>query len=110
VHVDDLVDLIDEQLGEPARWAGATVNVGGGRDGSLSLAEATAICRDLTGNAPAIHAVADTRPGDVPIYLSDCARLFERTSWRPRRTPEQTLADVFEWVRSHESAVLNALA
>jgi CDP-paratose 2-epimerase len=110
VHVDDLVDLIDEQLREPDRFAGATVNVGGGRDGSLSLAEATAICRELTGNAPAIHPVAQTRPGDVPIYLSDCSRLFGLTDWRPRRTPRQTLADIYDWVGANERAVVDALA
>jgi CDP-paratose 2-epimerase len=104
------VDLIDEQLRRPERWAGATVNVGGGRAGSLSLAETTAICRELAGNAPAIHPVTETRAGDVPIYLSDCAQLFDRTGWRPRRTPTQTLEDIFEWVRSNERAVLEALA
>jgi CDP-paratose 2-epimerase len=110
VHVDDAVDLIDEQLRDPERWAGATVNVGGGREGSLSLAETTAICRELTGHAPAIHPVAETRAGDVPIYLSDCARLFERTRWRPRRTPSEALEDIFDWVRANERAVLEALA
>jgi CDP-paratose 2-epimerase len=109
VHVADLVDLVDHQLREPERWRGATVNVGGGRAVSLSLAEATAICRELTGNAPAIHAVAETRPGDVPLYLSDCARLSSMTDWRPRRSAEQTLADIFEWVRANERAVLDAL-
>ena len=41
LHVDDLLDLVDEQLGDPDRWAGATVNVGGGRACSLSLLETT---------------------------------------------------------------------
>jgi CDP-paratose 2-epimerase len=109
VHVDDAVDLIDEQLREPEPWAGATVNVGGGREGSLSLTETTAICCELTGNRPPIHPVAETRPGDVPVYLSDCARLSSMTDWRPRRTPEQTLADIFEWVSANEPAVLDAL-
>ncbi|MEA2445735.1 MAG: CDP-paratose 2-epimerase [Thermoleophilales bacterium] len=109
VHVDDLVDLVDQQLREPERWRGATVNVGGGRAVSLSLAETTAICRELTGNAPAIGAVAETRPGDVPLYLSDCAKLSSMTDWRPRRSAEQTLTDIFEWVRANERAVLDAL-
>ncbi len=37
LHVDDLVDLVDEQLGAPESWSGAVANVGGGRECSLSL-------------------------------------------------------------------------
>ena len=47
LHVDDLVDLIELQLLDPEGWDGAVVNVGGGRDCSLSLVEATEICRQI---------------------------------------------------------------
>jgi len=109
LHVDDLVDLVDEQLGDPDAWAGCVANVGGGREGSLSLLETTALCRELTGNEIEIGAEPETRPGDVPIYLSDCARLFARTEWRPRRGPRQVLADVLEWTLANEDAVAAAL-
>ena len=38
LHIDDLVELIDEQLTDPERWNGFVGNVGGGRECSLSLA------------------------------------------------------------------------
>ena len=41
LHVDDLCELILEQLGDPGAWDGATLNVGGGVEGSLSLRETT---------------------------------------------------------------------
>jgi len=50
LHVEDLVDLVERQLLDPAAWNGHTVNVGGGRECSLSLLETTEICRRLTGN------------------------------------------------------------
>ena len=109
LHVDDLVDLVDEQLGDPARWAGATVNVGGGRDVSLSLLETTALCRELTGREVPVTAAGTTRPGDLRIYLSDCRRLFGMTDWRPRRDARAVLADTLAWLRDHESAVATAL-
>ena len=37
LHVEDLVDLVERQLLDPAAWDGRTVNVGGGRECSLSL-------------------------------------------------------------------------
>jgi len=105
LHVDDLLDLIDEQLREPEPWMGAPLNVGGGRERSLSLRETTEICRELTGNEVPIDTEPQARPGDVPIYLSDCRALFERSSWRPRRTARQTLEAIATWI-AHEEADL----
>jgi CDP-paratose 2-epimerase len=109
LHVEDLVDLVERQLLDPAKWDGHTVNAGGGRECSLSLLETTAICRRLTGNEVPITPVAETRQGDVPIYLSDCARLFELDEWRPRRSAEQVLADIHGWIAADEERIAEAL-
>jgi CDP-paratose 2-epimerase len=109
LHVDDLTDLVDEQVSDPERWAGFVGNVGGGRDNSLSLLEATEICRELTGNEIPIERVPETRQGDVPIFLADCARLFELTDWRPSRDPRQTLADIQQWTAANESSLVETL-
>jgi CDP-paratose 2-epimerase len=109
LHVEDLVDLVERQLLDPTAWDGRTVNVGGGRECSLSLLETTAICQELTGNEVAITPVAETRQGDVPIYLSDCARLFDLDQWRPRRDARQVLADIHEWIASDEERIAAAL-
>jgi CDP-paratose 2-epimerase len=109
LHVADLIELVDEQLSAPESWAGFIGNVGGGREHSLSLLETTKICRELTGNEVPIDRVPDTRQGDVPIFLADCRRLFERTDWRPSRDPRQTLADIHEWTTANESSLAEAL-
>jgi CDP-paratose 2-epimerase len=109
LHVEDLADLIEEQLSNPERWDGEVVNVGGGREISLSLLETTALCRELTGNEVPISAEPEGRPGDVPVYLSDCSRLFERTDWRPRRSAQQTLSDLNEWIDGHTSELQQSL-
>jgi CDP-paratose 2-epimerase len=109
LHVDDLCDLILEQLGDPEGWDGATVNVGGGVQGSLSLVETTALCRELTGNEVPIEPVAEPRPGDVPLYASDCRALFARTDWRPARGPRTILEDTLGWIEANERAVMTAL-
>ena len=109
LHVDDLADLLDDQLQRPEHWDGVTANVGGGRSCSLSLLETTELCRELTGKSVDISAGASARPGDVPIYLSDCSRLFAHTDWRPRRDARAILADILAWVEKHEAAVRAAL-
>ena len=109
LHVNDLVELIDEQLADPGRWDGRTVNVGGGRECSLSLRETTALCAELTGNRIPVGADPVARPGDVPIYISDCGQLHSLTAWRPRHGPRQILADIHEWMRCHEAALMQIL-
>jgi CDP-paratose 2-epimerase len=109
LHIEDLLDLVDEQLGDPARWAGVTVNVGGGRDCSLSLYETTELCRQITGRTVEVSGSAEDRPGDIPIYVSDCSRLHELTGWRARRGPAEILADIHAWIAEHESALAQAL-
>ena len=109
LHIDDLVQLLDDQLTRPNSWDGLTVNVGGGRECSLSLLEATELCRELTGNEVPVEPIREERRGDVPVYISDCARLFEHTGWRPRRTARDTLADIAAWIAAHEDEIRSAL-
>ncbi len=109
LHIADLIELVDLQLSDPQGWDGFVGNVGGGREISLSLAETTALCRELTGNEVAIGAEQTNRPGDVPLYLSDCTRLYEHTAWRPSRDPSQVLADTHAWLLDNEAAVAGSL-
>ena len=74
LHVDDLVDLVEEQLGDPERWSGGHRERRRRARGSLSLLETTEICRELTGN-------------EVPIGV----RAREQAR-RRARLPERLLA------------------
>ena len=85
------------------------MNVGGGRACSLSLLETTALCREITGRIIDVHPSPDDRPGDIPIYISDCRRLYEMTDWRPRRGPTEILKDIHAWIGEHEVALASAL-
>jgi CDP-paratose 2-epimerase len=109
LHVEDLVDLVERQVLDPGAWDGRTVNVGGGRGCSLSLAETTEICRRLTGNEVPITPIAETRRGDVPVYLSDCAKLFSLDEWRPQRGAEQVLTDIHAWIAADDARIAEAL-
>ncbi len=104
------VELIDLQVSAPATWGGRLVNVGGGRECSLSLAETTALCRELTGNEVPVSVADEDRPGDVRIYLTDASRLYGLTDWRPRRGAAQTIEDIVRWVRDNEALVVSALS
>ena len=110
LHVDDLIDLIDEQLLRPEQWDGVIANAGGGPEFSLSLLETTELCRELTGNRIEVAGSDESRPGDVRIYVSDCARLHGLTDWRPQRGPRRVLEDIVSWIADNERAVGAVLA
>ena len=78
---------------------------------SLSLLETTAICaRAHRQRSSTIERSAETRPGDVRIYVSDCARLGQHTDWRPVARPARRCStDIFDWVHDNERAVRAAL-
>jgi CDP-paratose 2-epimerase len=109
LHVNDLLDLLDRQLAAPAEWDGVTVNVGGGRACSLSLLEATALCAEIVGREVTVGSSTENRRGDIPIYLSDCTRLFAFTDWRPRRGAREILTDIHSWIVEHEGALAATL-
>jgi CDP-paratose 2-epimerase len=105
LHVDDLLELLDEQVQGQDAWDGVTVNVGGGRDVSLSLLETTELCAEISGHRIEPRRTSETRPGDVPIYISDCARLHRLTEWRARRTARGVLEDIHAWIAANEAAI-----
>ena len=107
LHVADLADLIHAQLASRTSLCGEVYNAGGGLANSASLAEFTEHCARLTGTRLAIQAHEATRPGDVPIYITDHAKVQGRFGWAPTRTVAQVAADVFEWIDTH-AAVLQA--
>jgi len=103
LHIDDLCELIHAQLQEPDRCAGRTFNVGGGRAGSVSLAELTLYCCERAGRAAAIGREPDTQHVDIPYYVTDNAPVTSVSGWRPVRGIERTLDDVFSWLTRHRA-------
>jgi CDP-paratose 2-epimerase len=109
LHIDDLADLVLAQIDGFDRYAGQCSNVGGGAGNSLSLVEATALCREITGNTISIDSVAGDRPNDVRVYVTDARRIRERAGWRPRRGLQQIFADLYQWLRAEEGRLAPVL-
>jgi CDP-paratose 2-epimerase len=105
LHIDDLAALVELQLAHFSELSGSTFNVGGGSDCSLSLLEATDLCRDLTGHNVPILSQAKCSPADVKWYVSDTSRVRAATGWSPDRTPAQVLADINNWLVEAEPQV-----
>jgi CDP-paratose 2-epimerase len=109
LHIDDFCELLLAQIGDFETYQGRLFNVGGGLEFSLSLVETTRLCEEITGARLSIAPVAQTRPADVRIYLTDHRRLSAVNGWRPRRDARTTLTDIFNWIRGAEAEVKYAL-
>ncbi len=105
IAIDELCDLVLLQIDGIGTLPQRVYNVGGGLGSSLSLAETTALCEEITGNRVEIERVAENRPSDVRIYVTDNARITADTGWSPRRSPRETLAAIFDWIRANERLV-----
>jgi CDP-paratose 2-epimerase len=99
LHVDDLCDLVGEQMCNFDQWDGWSGNVSGGAANAASLCELTTLCRDVTGKTIPIDAVPANRPNDLRIFIGDCAHLFARTEWHPRRDIRRIVEDISIWVQ-----------
>jgi CDP-paratose 2-epimerase len=105
LHIDDLCELICDQLMNFDQWEGWVGNVSGGVDNAISLCELTELCREITGKEIAISSVAADRPNDVRILVADSSRLFQRTTWRPKRDLHCIVQDISNWVCGNRDAL-----
>jgi CDP-paratose 2-epimerase len=105
LHIEDLCELTGRIVKSVNVYEGDVLNVGGGIERSISLMELTQLCRKVVGNEVTTAGLSDTAGFDVPLYVSDCNRLFSRSDWRPKRSVEILVVDIFQWIRANESAL-----
>ncbi len=101
LHVADLYELLKRQLQSIDTHNGQIYNVGGGISLSLSLAELTDFCRDITGREIPIENVPETREADIPYYVSDCRHVCAAASWQPEHSLRDILQEISSWIEEH---------
>jgi len=109
LHPDDLCELVERQLQSWNLVCGHTFNVGGGRNGSVSLREFTHLSENATGRRVTISEDPATSPVDIPWYVTDHEQVTALLDWRPLRRPTQVVEDITEWIRANESSLARIL-
>jgi CDP-paratose 2-epimerase len=110
LHIDDLATLIEMQVRRGAPLAGAVYTVGGGREISCSLRELTNLCRERTGVRMDISGDPRVRDGDVPLYITDAARVRVAFGWAPERSVRDVVADIAGWIQDAPDTLRPILA
>ena len=103
LHVQDLFELLVRQLEQGN--ARLVYNVGGGLAGSLSLCQASAICAELAGRELDIGSVPETRPADIPWFITDSRVASTEFGWQPKRGPRVIFEEIFEWISANADAL-----
>jgi CDP-paratose 2-epimerase len=91
LHPRDLVPLLVKQTAKGATAPARIVNIGGGEDRAMSLAELSAWCRDRFGP----HSVAGDpaiRRFDIPWLIMDASLARDLWGWQPQ-TPLPSLLE-----------------
>jgi CDP-paratose 2-epimerase len=84
--------------------------VGGGLEQTISLAELTGVCSQITGNTISISQTAENRPGDIPIYVTDNTKITELSGWRPEITIPTLLTEIHDWFIQDQTMLKTILA
>ncbi len=105
LHVRDLLRLVLHQMEHLSELSGETFNVGGGLEVSTSLCELTMLCQELTGNTIPIHCQPEDRVADIPIYITDNAKVTERCGWKPEATMQAIVGEIVDWIRANEDTL-----
>lgn len=105
LHVADLYRLIDWQLHNIDKVNGEIMNAGGGVEVSASLQELTAICQRITGKTIPINKVAENRPADIRLYVTDNTKVTALTGWKPEIGIEQIVEEITAWLAENREAL-----
>ena len=104
LHVHDLLDAMSAVRSNLRTTSGGVYNVGGGMERSLSVMEMVQAIEGQTGEH-CDYEYSAMRPGDQPLYISDFARLTQDTGWKPRRSVDQTLADIHRFWQENRDVI-----
>lgn len=98
LHIDDFCDLVLDQIANMKSYAGRCWNVGGGTANSVSLCEATTLCREVTGKTIEVTPTNENRPSDLKLYITDHRAVSAVRGWRPKRDARRTFGDIAGWI------------
>lgn len=98
---EDLGRLLLKQIKEPSRKVPKIVNVGGGKERSMSLRELSQYCFEATGIAYPVSSLPETRPFDIPWYVTDNDQVEACWGWQPEQTKEEILASIIRYAKDN---------
>ncbi len=101
--VDDLVEALRGAMDRIDTVSGKVFNLGGGAGNAVSVGGVVERLRRITGMETPIT-MADWRPGDQRVYVSDTAKAEALLGWKPRTDWRAGLEKLVEWLHQADLA------
>lgn len=104
LFIDDLLDAFDAAVTNIQVASGRVYNIGGGPENVLSLRELLGYLNQKLGQnqqRSVPYTLADWRPGDQRVYISDIGRAKAELGWAPRICVQQGLDLLHDWIASN---------
>lgn len=108
LFIEDLCALVNLQLNRMRELSGQVWNVGGGRENSISLIEATSLMEKLMNKKMHVASSDEVRRRDMIIYITDNSDVSRTWQWSPRVSLEQGAEKIVSWVRDNREALAGA--
>jgi CDP-paratose 2-epimerase len=100
LYVKDLVEAFDRFLKSTVKHA--VLNIGGGKQNTLSLLELIDLLQSMTGQRPKVS-FSKWRVADQKVYISDIRKAQEILGWKPRVSPQEGTKRIVNWVRENRN-------
>ena len=101
LHVSDLVAAYQLGIDHIDEMSGEVFNLGGGPANTLAIwTEFGPLLEKLAGRPVPVNN-GPWRPGDQRVFVADIQRAEELLGWRPRVSPAEGIARLYEWVASN---------
>ncbi len=102
----DLGSLLVKQLNSPNHNAPKIINAGGGLKSAMSLLELNEYCKQQFGFDKQIRSEVETRPFDLPYYVTDNSQVTKYWDWTPKQTGIEVLDDIVKYARANTEKLL----
>lgn len=110
LHPRDLYKLLELQIAGFTSGCPTPYNAGGGLEFSSSLLEWTGHCQVASGQQVPVTSEPESSSVDVPLYVSDYARVKAKYGWEPTISPRKLAEDIAAWLRANEPELRDIFA
>ena len=105
IHIQDVCEIILLQIKKINRIYNETFNIGGSTSSFISLINLTKKCEKLTGNKIKFTKIKKTSLFDVPAYITDNSKLIKFYKWKPLKTIDDIINDIYNWIIENKKAL-----
>jgi len=93
LHPRDIVPLLLAQMGDPSRKVPSVLNVSGGSQSAMSLAQLSSWCENRFGSHE-VAADTNPRPFDIPWMVLDSSGVTAAWQWSPQTQINEILEEI----------------